>query len=190
MLDRKLKVLIVTEDDPLYVIRFFDVFFEEYPRDKIEISAITIDNAFHEPLWKTASCLIRFYGPMNFVRLLGRFVQAKLTRRSIARLARQEGIAELPCTSINDPAYVAKVRSLNPDIIMSVCAPEIFKKSGIRDHKSSRHMLVRAGNGTAVAAIPLLIGCIFFADDFIKLWMGPEYHESAVVMQILAASAY
>ena len=45
-----LRVLFVTEDDPLYVIRFFEVFFDEYPRDEFEICAITVDAAFHEPI--------------------------------------------------------------------------------------------------------------------------------------------
>ena len=42
----KLRVLFVTEDDPLYVIRFFDIFFAEYPREKLEICGITIDRRF------------------------------------------------------------------------------------------------------------------------------------------------
>ena len=35
----KLRVLFITEDDPLYVINFFDVFFAECPRDEFEIIA-------------------------------------------------------------------------------------------------------------------------------------------------------
>ena len=34
-------MLFVTEDDPLYVIRFFDVFLAEYPRDEIEVCALS-----------------------------------------------------------------------------------------------------------------------------------------------------
>ncbi len=49
----RLRVLLVTEDDPLYVIRFFEVFFREYPADAIEVCGITIDRPFHEPAWKT-----------------------------------------------------------------------------------------------------------------------------------------
>ena len=33
----RLRVLFITEDDPLYVIRLFEVFFREYPADAIEV---------------------------------------------------------------------------------------------------------------------------------------------------------
>ena len=36
----KLRILIVTEDDPLYVIRLFEVFFREYPRDRFEVEML------------------------------------------------------------------------------------------------------------------------------------------------------
>jgi hypothetical protein len=39
---RPLRVQFITEDDPLYVIRFFDVFLAEYPRDEFDVIGITI----------------------------------------------------------------------------------------------------------------------------------------------------
>jgi methionyl-tRNA formyltransferase len=120
-------VLFVTEDDPLYVIKFFEVFFAEYPRDELDVCGVTMDQAFHEPIWKTARRMLRFYGPIDFVRLGLRFARAKLSGRSIARLARDAGIDEVPATSVNDGAYVATVRELAPDVIVSVAAPEIFR---------------------------------------------------------------
>jgi methionyl-tRNA formyltransferase len=123
-----LRVLFVTEDDPLYVIQFFDVFLTEYPRDEIEIVGITVADAFHEPIWKTAWRMFRFYGPVDFVRLAGRFTGAKLRGRSIAALARKTGIPLLPTSSVNDTAYLERVSALQPDVIVSVAAPEIFRK--------------------------------------------------------------
>ena len=49
-----LRLLVITEDDPLYVIEFFTVFFDACPRDEMEIVGVTVDQAFHEPLLKTA----------------------------------------------------------------------------------------------------------------------------------------
>jgi methionyl-tRNA formyltransferase len=123
----KLRLLFVTEDDPLYVIRFFEVFLDEYPRDEFEVVAITVDEAFHEPIWTTARRMLRFYGPVGFVRLGLRFALVKARGRSIANLAREAGIRELSCSSVNDPDYVKQVRDLEPDVIISVAAPEIFK---------------------------------------------------------------
>src|SRR5215469_5927923 len=67
-LPTKMRVLFITEDDPLYVIQFFDVFFDIYPRDEIDICGITIDRAFHEPLRKTLRRMLGFYGPWGVFR--------------------------------------------------------------------------------------------------------------------------
>jgi methionyl-tRNA formyltransferase len=124
----KLRLLFVTEDDPLYVIRLFDVFFREYPADLLEIRGITIDRAFHEPPWKTLRRMLRFYGPDGVARLTTRFARAKLTGRSIARLAAEASVPMIPATSVNAPEYLDEVRRLAPDVIVSVAAPEIFRK--------------------------------------------------------------
>jgi hypothetical protein len=51
---RKLRVLFVTEDDPIYVIRFFDTFLVEYPRQEFELVGRTIVAPFRESLAATA----------------------------------------------------------------------------------------------------------------------------------------
>lgn len=127
--DTRLRVLLITEDDPLYVVKFFEVFFAECPRDRIDLVGITISEAFHEPIWKTAWRMLKFYGPVDFVRLCFRFVKIRLRASNIAKLAREAGVPLVETGSVNDEAYVAKVRDeLAPDVIVSVAAPEIFKK--------------------------------------------------------------
>lgn len=125
---RKLRLLFVTEDDPLYVIRFFEVFFEEYPRDQIEIVGVCVQDAFHEPIWKTARRMLRFYGPVDFVRLCFRYAGVKLRGDSIAKLAQNKGLLLVPCGSVNDPDFIERVRAIEPDVVASVAAPEIFRK--------------------------------------------------------------
>ena len=124
----KLRVLLVTEDDPLYVIEFFKVFFAEYPRDTIDIIGITIVNAFHEPIWKTASRMLNFYGLVDFIRLGFRFVMAKLRGRSIGAVAAKHGIELIEADSVNAERYIETVTNLKPDVVVSVAAPEIFRK--------------------------------------------------------------
>jgi methionyl-tRNA formyltransferase len=123
----KLRVLFVTEDDPLYVIRFFDILFAEYPREKLEICGITIERAFHEPIWKTLGRMHRFYGPWGTFRQGLRFIDARLRGRSIASLARSTGIPLVGARSVNQPEYISQVRAMAPDVIVSVAAPEVFK---------------------------------------------------------------
>lgn len=126
--DHKLRVLFITEDDPLYVKKFFDVFFDEYPTDELEIVGVTVDEAFHEPIWKTAHRMWNFYGPVDFVRLGSRFAGVKAKRDTIARDAAARGLPVVETTSVNSDEYVARVRDIAPDVIVSVAAPEIFKK--------------------------------------------------------------
>ncbi len=128
----RLRVLFVTEDDPLYVIRFFEVFLREYPAETMEICGITIDRPWHEPIWKTLRRLTRLYGITGVARLGSRFVRARLSGRSIARLAAERSIPMLPATSVNAPEYVEEVRRLAPDVIVSVAAPEIFRADILR----------------------------------------------------------
>jgi methionyl-tRNA formyltransferase len=123
-----MRLVFVTEDDPLYVIHFFDVFFREYPRDELQIVGITVSPAFDESKIATARRTLRLYGIADFTRLLARFAGVKLRRRSIEALARKQSLEILPTRSVNDPAYVDRVRRLRPDVIVSVAAPEIFKE--------------------------------------------------------------
>jgi methionyl-tRNA formyltransferase len=122
-----LRLLFVTEDDPLYVVRFFEVFLDEYPKDEIEIVGISIEKAFGESLGKTARRIWRFYGPFDCLRLGTRYGWAKAKRISIASLAARHDVALVPCASVNAPEYVERIRRLQPDVIASVAAPEIFR---------------------------------------------------------------
>ena len=127
MTSKPLKILVITEDDPLYVARFFEVFFAEIPKDRIELLGITISKAFHEPLWKTARRIFRFYGPIDFPRLLVRWLRVKASGRNIELLARNAGIPIISAMSVNDSEYLERIGALSPDIIVSVAAPEIFR---------------------------------------------------------------
>ncbi|MDQ3890397.1 MAG: formyl transferase [Actinomycetota bacterium] len=118
----------MTQDDPFYVIRFFDVFFAEYPRDEFEIVGVTVARAFRESRGAVAKRMLRFYGAGDFVRVLARFARAKARGRSIAGLAESAGVPLIPTVSVNDPEYVRRVGAAQPEVIVSVAAPEIFRE--------------------------------------------------------------
>jgi methionyl-tRNA formyltransferase len=122
-----LRVHFITEDDPLYVAEFFAAFLSLYDREEIEIVGISIQEPFNENRLSTARRVLSLYGPTDFARLLGRFARQRLRGRSIGRLARDSNIPLVPTSSVNDSAFVNRVKSLGPDVIVSVAAPEIFK---------------------------------------------------------------
>ena len=124
---QKLRVFFVTEEDPLYVIRFFDIFFAEYPREEIDISGITIDRPFHEPIWETMRRVRVLYGFWGFFRQGLRFAGTRLRGRSIESIAASAGVPIVTTRSVNQPEFIEQVRTIAPDVIVSVAAPEIFK---------------------------------------------------------------
>jgi methionyl-tRNA formyltransferase len=124
---QKLRVFFVTEEDPLYVIRFFDIFFAEYPQEEIDISGITIDRPFHEPMWETMRRVRVLYGFWGLFRQGLRFTGARLRGRSIESLAVSAGVPIVTTLSINQREYIEQIRAIGPDVIVSVAAPEIFE---------------------------------------------------------------
>jgi methionyl-tRNA formyltransferase len=76
-----LRVLFITEDDPLYVVEFFDSFFDADPRERIQVAGITVSRAFNESRLATARRVLRLYGVVDFLKLAARFARAKLRRR-------------------------------------------------------------------------------------------------------------
>jgi methionyl-tRNA formyltransferase len=128
----KLKIFFVTEDDPLYVSHFFRVFLEEYPRDRIDITGITVMRAFNEPIWKTGKRLVRSYGALDSLRLGTCYAWAKSTGRGISRMARRVGTGGPHTTSVNRPDYIRELQALDLDLIVSVAAPEIFRLELLR----------------------------------------------------------
>ena len=121
------RIFVITEDDPLYVIRFFDVFLAELPKDRIDIAGMTISRAFHEPILRTAKRIWRFYGTIDFLRLLMRWVLVKVTGRRIGALAQSAGVTLIDATSVNSPEFLERLRALDVDVLVSVAAPEVFK---------------------------------------------------------------
>jgi methionyl-tRNA formyltransferase len=124
----ELRIHFVTEDDPLYVIEFFDTFLSAYPRDRFPIVGITIQKPFNESMPATAKRVFSLYGPIDFLRLLLRVAARKIRKRSIAALARREEIPLTPTGSLNESSFIGRIRESSPDVIVSVAAPEIFKK--------------------------------------------------------------
>jgi methionyl-tRNA formyltransferase len=122
-----LRIHFVTEDDPLYVVEFFEEFFALYPREEMSVVGISIQEPFNESRLATARRVLSLYGPVDFARLSARVAARKVRGRSIARLARDQGIPLVTSASVNDREFIGRVKLLEPDVIVSVAAPEIFK---------------------------------------------------------------
>ena len=122
----RLRVLVVTAEDPIYVSRFFEALIPALPAT-VRVVGVTVLPAFHEPLFLTARRVLGLYGPIDFARLCMRYAGARASGRSVSRLAEKAGIPRIETRSVNNEEYLGRVSELAPDVIVSVAAPEIFR---------------------------------------------------------------
>jgi methionyl-tRNA formyltransferase len=132
-------VLFVTQDDPIYVLEFFDEL------AKTDLPGINVLGIVLAPPMNKQSlgALVRqmwdFYGPVDFARMGVRFALARIGARlpaalrggrhfSTAQIAVAAGIPVRFVPQLNDPAFVESVRRDKVDVLVSVAAPQVFKK--------------------------------------------------------------
>lgn len=138
MKEKSLRVHIITEEDPFYLPVFFREFFAYLPREGFVITGVDLTPPLNR---KTSMGLARrlygFYGPRDFVRLGLRYAAVKLKDAllpqavwtgTLPRLLAHQRIPWRVVANVNDQAYVAGVRRLEPDLLVSVAASQIFKK--------------------------------------------------------------
>lgn len=124
-----LSVTVVTQDDPFYVPRFFERFFEESP-DEVTVERVVVLPSFNESFPDLVSRMYRFYGPLNFVRrgLSFAFRTALDTvgrgSFSVERVARAHGIETEYRETVNDESFLDHASTV--DVVLSVSAPELF----------------------------------------------------------------
>jgi methionyl-tRNA formyltransferase len=124
-----MNVLIITEEDVFYVYEFFREFYRICRGAPYSIKGITILAPFNKksPI-DLAKQMYGFYGLFNFLRMGTAYVLKKLTGGTIENLSHKNGIPVVPCRNVNDAVYVESVKRAGIDIIVSVAAPQIFRK--------------------------------------------------------------
>jgi methionyl-tRNA formyltransferase len=132
-----MRIALITQEDPFYLPPALDRICQVRQDDVV---AMIILPSFNEGLVDTAKRLYEFYGPVDFVRLCGRYVQAKLLDRvnrvvplsqpcSAQDIARRFSIPVYQPPKINAAEFVMTLRELIcPDILVSIAASQILKK--------------------------------------------------------------
>lgn len=67
------------------------------------------------------------FGPVTFVRYGTRYALAKLLRRGPAQVAARHGVTVADAPDVNAPEFLAHLRALEIDLIISVACPQIFR---------------------------------------------------------------
>src|SRR5690348_2648846 len=130
------RVVAVTQSDPFFTAAFFKAFLEERANDRLELVEIVLLRNFNESRPALARRLFKLYGPVDFLRLLGRYVAAAVSDRigrprSVEALAARYGVPLVRLSTINDPSYLRTLADRDVDVLLSVAAPEIFRRAAL-----------------------------------------------------------
>ena len=115
----QMRIIFLTTDDPLYLPALFDGVLERYAGQTAMVYAVP-------PLYKEQTTLqagwryFRTFGFGAAVGLVLRVARAKLRRQSIASVCARRGVPYAEPTDVNAPSFLDELRSLTPDVIVSV----------------------------------------------------------------------
>src|SRR5438046_10029516 len=133
---KPVRVVAVTQSDPFFTARFFEAFLEERASDRFELVEIVLLRNFNASTTALVRRLFRLYGPVDFMRLLGRYVTAALSDRagrprSVEAIAARRGVPVVRLPTINDASYLRTLTARGVDVLLSVAAPEIFRRPAL-----------------------------------------------------------
>jgi methionyl-tRNA formyltransferase len=131
-----MRIVFVTQDDPIYILPFFDEFFREN-LDDIEVRGIFSCKTMGERgRFRLLRELFFLYGAVGLVRMLSRRLGSRIAERLPAKGRRFHSLAQI-CrafktrhTVIGNPnheEFRSEIAALAPDLLISVACPYILK---------------------------------------------------------------
>lgn len=134
-----MKLLVITQNAPLYLPWFLDRFIEGARAAGHEVRLTRLSPLFRKTWGEEIRSRLACYGITGFAHLAARALWHKAaaalpaaSRRgachSLRNVIRKHGVEEWPAESVNAPDYVACIRSAGVDLVVSIAAPEIFRR--------------------------------------------------------------
>ena len=123
----RVKIVFLTTEDVLYLPALFERVLDRYASQTQMVYAVP-------PLYKgqtTVQAAVRYFrtfGARATVSLTRRTLGAKLRRRSIAAVCDKRGVRYASARDVNSRAFLDELRALEPDVVVSVSCPQIFKR--------------------------------------------------------------
>ena len=133
-----MKILLVTQEDSYYIPRLIAGLM---PARRDDIVAMTVVPG--EMSARNVKKYIAFMGIVDFARSTARYAAYRLLdlvfRRgigssfwSVRAVARRFGVPVIRTDDVNAPDYLEKLRAFDLDLIISIAAPQIFKRELLR----------------------------------------------------------
>ena len=130
----KMRIIIITQDDPFYLAENLDYLLSRMPAFAQVVGCVVSDvspfgrkESFTAKAFKTW----RIFGTVFFLRYAWRFVLAKLPLdNSLLAVLKAHGVERIKMAgSLNNESTLARLREAQPDLLISIAGNEIFKKA-------------------------------------------------------------
>jgi methionyl-tRNA formyltransferase len=137
--DDRMKIVFLTQDDPIYILPFFDEFFRQ-DLGEIEIKGIfSCKTMGDRKRVKLLRELLSLYGTLGLSRLLIRRVNCKFAEQlpakpgarrfySVPQIGRAFQVPHAFIGNPNRDDAVTQISALSPDLLVSVACPYILKE--------------------------------------------------------------
>lgn len=134
-----MRIVIITQEDPIYILPFFDEFFRQ-ELGELEVSAVfsckTMGDRGRMRLLRELFCL---YRPLGLLRLFVRGAYSKIMERlpagrhakrfySVAQICRAFHVPHSFIGNPNQEEFRKRIAALAPDLLVSVACPHILKE--------------------------------------------------------------
>jgi len=128
-----MRIVLITQDDPFYLPENLDFFLGNLPDDTEVVGCVVTrvspfgkKESFLEKARRTYAIFgLRFFLSYGFDYLVSRLPH----RRNMRDVLKRHGVGEVSITgSLNTPESLERLRSLSPDLLISIAGNEIFRK--------------------------------------------------------------
>jgi methionyl-tRNA formyltransferase len=134
-----MKIEFLTQDDPLYVLPFFDEFVRHYASEFEILQISTSPTMGKRSRRQMLKELAQLYGFGGILRLGTRLAKARLAGRlrrkrgarsydTLAQLCRAYAVPHAQIENPNNPEFIASMRAREPELLVSVACPYILKE--------------------------------------------------------------
>ena len=133
-----MRIEFLTQDDPLYVLPFFEEFICHYASDFEIVQISTSPSMGNRRRTQMLKELTQLYGALGMIRLLARLITSRVLGvirkkpaaggyATLAQLSHAYGIPYAKIGNPNTSEFLEGIRSRAPDVLVSVACPFILK---------------------------------------------------------------
>ena len=135
-----MKIVFLTQDDPLYILPFFEEFFRQDLGEIKVLAIFTCKTMGERGRLKLLRELLHLYGPLGLARLVARMLKSRLLSllpasknskkfHSIRQICKTFGVANFGIGNPNKEQHRTHITALGPDLLVSIACPYILKQA-------------------------------------------------------------